>query len=389
GLAELVQKGVDRGHLRVTEDGRAAALATDLSLISVGTPSAAAGLPDLRALLGVAEEIGSAIAQKSSPHTIVVRSTVLPGTTRQQVVPAVERASGKRCGEGFAVCHNPEFLREGSSIQDFYKPPYTVIGEALPNAAAACRQMYESIEAPLHICSLEIAEAIKYASNSFHGLKVAFANEIGVMCQALGVDGRAVMDLAARDTKLNSSAAYLRPGYAFGGSCLPKDIRAMVALVRQAGLALPLVESILPSNEGHIERAVQLVLGTGQRKVALLGLSFKQGTDDLRESPLVLLAERLLGKGIRLRIYDQEVSLARLLGTNKQFIEREIPHIAELLYPCLAEAAEGADVLVVGNGRKADEDTLAAAAQGRILIALDDVPARVASAAAKCLGLSW
>ncbi len=385
----LVAETVAAGRLRATDDVDAAVEQSELSLVSVGTPSQASGAPDLSALRAVAGQIGAALARKADRHVVVVRSTTPPGTTRDVVIPALEAASGRRCGTGFDVAYNPEFLREGSSVRDFEAPPFTVIGEERPGAGDRCAALYEGIDAPVFRVPLEVAEALKYACNAFHAAKVAFANEIGALARAQGLDGRAVMDLLARDTKLNASAAYLKPGFAFGGSCLPKDVRALSAEGRRLGVALPLLDSLLVSNERHLERAVRMVLDTGERDVALLGLAFKAGTDDLRESPLVALAERLLGKGCRLRIHDREVSLARLLGANRAFIEREIPHLGELLAPDLAAATAGTPVVVLGAYPADEADAVVAACAGRTVIALCPPPAGLVERAKAVHGICW
>jgi GDP-mannose 6-dehydrogenase len=353
GVADLVTEVVKSGHLRATTDPCEAVLAAELSLICVGTPSSPNGALDLTYVARVCEDIGRALRQRRGRHVVVVRSTVLPGTAASVVIPALERAAQRKVGDGIAVCVNPEFLREGSSLQDFYHPAFTLIGSDDPSAAREVAQLYASVEAPLHIVDTRVAEIVKYACNAFHGLKVSFANEIGNVCRALGIDGREVMRVFCEDTKLNLSPYYLKPGFAFGGSCLPKDLRALVHQARRVDVETPVLAAVLQSNRQQVERAVDMVLRTGKRRVGLLGLTFKPGTDDLRESPLVTLAETLLGKGMQLAIYDPDVSGARVMGANRAYIEREIPHIWSLMRESVREVVQHAETLVIGN--KLDE----------------------------------
>ena len=349
GIAELVTSVVASGRLRATTDVAEAVHATDVSLVCVGTPSAANGALDLSYVERVCSEIGAALRTKVGFHTIVIRSTVLPGTVHGVAMPALEKASGKTANVDFAVCSNPEFLREGTSIKDFFDPPFTLIGADSEPAAAAVRQLYSGIEAPVHIVAVRVAEMVKYACNCFHGLKVGFANEIGNVCKALGVDSHEVMRIFCEDRKLNISAAYLKPGFAFGGSCLPKDLRAVVQKARTLDIETPILRATLESNRRQIERAFALVLQSGARRVGMLGMSFKPGTDDLRESPLVSLIELMVGKGIELAIYDRDVSEAQLMGSNREYIENEIPHIWSLMRNTAQEVIDFAPVVVVGN----------------------------------------
>jgi GDP-mannose 6-dehydrogenase len=389
GIGDLVADVVRRGKLVATLDHHDAIQRTDVSLISVGTPSRANGGLDLRAVETVAGQIGAALREKPEPHTVVIRSTLLPGTTRDRLIPVIEAASGKHRDRDLHVCYNPEFLREGSSIRDFYSAPFTILGASSARGREVVEELYRGVDAPVHHCTIEVAEAIKYVSNAFHALKVGFANEVGVVLQRLGVDSHAVMDLVCRDTVLNISPAYLRPGFAFGGSCLPKDVRAFVHVARQHDIDLPLLGNLLLSNQHHVERAVRMILDTGKRDVALLGLSFKAGTDDLRESPLVTLAERLIGKGCRLRIYDPEVVLAKLTGANRAFIDEEIPHIGDLLTDDFDLALEGADVAVVGNGKRCNLDKLAEWSRTRVVIDLQRFSKRLAAEAGAYHGICW
>lgn len=348
-LAELIQRTVSDGRLRATEDVNEAVAATDISLICVGTPSNANGSLDLRTVDRVSERIGDALARKDAYHVIVVRSTMLPGSTEERVIPALERRSGKRVGADFGICYNPEFLREGSSIKDFYDPAFTVIGGQDARAVASLAELYSVIESPVLEVPIRVAEMLKYASNAFHALKVAFANEVGVLCKRQDIDSHQVMDIFCQDTKLNISPAYLRPGFAFGGSCLPKDLRALLHHSRGLDVVPPILEAILPSNERHIERAFEMVRSTSSRRVGVLGLSFKQGTDDLRESPLVALVERMIGRGYDVRVHDRNVALANLHGTNRAYIEQEIPHIVTIMAGSVGEVLDHAEVLIIGS----------------------------------------
>src|SRR5947209_19744208 len=353
GINELIGEVVQAGRLKATTDTGAAVRDSEMSLICVGTPSASNGSLDLSYIKRVCQEIGSALQTKKERHVVVVRSTMLPGTIEGLVVPTLESSSGKRAGEGFAVCINPEFLREGSSLKDFYAPPFTLIGADDEEAAASVRRLYAGIDAPLLVTGTKSAEMVKYTCNCFHALKVSFANEIGNICKSLGIDSHEVMDAFCRDTKLNLSPYYLKPGFAFGGSCLPKDLRAVTYKAKELDVDVPVLSAVLQSNRLQVERAVEMVLRTGKKRIGLLGLSFKAGTDDLRESPTVTLIETLIGKGMEIGVYDRDVSLARLSGANKEYIEREIPHISQLMRESIREVLDDAEVLIVGN--KAEE----------------------------------
>jgi GDP-mannose 6-dehydrogenase len=353
GIGPLLDEVVKSHCLTATTDSAAAVRDSDVSLVCVGTPSNPNGSLDLRYVTRVCEEIGAALKEKHGDHVVVIRSTMLPGTIESVVIPTLEKHSGKPAGIDFGVCINPEFLREGSSLKDFYAPPFTLIGADEPDTTATVRALYSGIDAPIIATSVKTAEMVKYVCNCFHALKVSFANEVGNICKAVGVDSHEVMDIFCQDTKLNLSAYYLKPGFAFGGSCLPKDLRAINYKAKQVDVEVPVLSSILPSNRQQIERAIEMVLATGKKRVGILGFSFKAGTDDLRESPMVTLIETLIGKGIQLGIYDRDVSLARLFGANKEYIERQIPHIAQLMRASIEEVLEFAEVLVVGN--KAEE----------------------------------
>src|SRR5690349_11366307 len=359
GLDEVLARSVAEGRLRATASTADAVHDTEVSLVCVGTPSRRNGSLDLTYLERVASQIGAELAGKSTYHVVVVRSTVLPGTTHGVVIPALERASGKKYGEGFGVSVNPEFLREGTALKDFRKPPLTLVGHNHAADASGTIALYQSIDAPLVSTSIRVAEMMKYTSNTWHALKVVFANEIGNVCKKLGVDSHEVMDIFCRDEKLNLSSYYLKPGFAFGGSCLPKDVRALQYRAKELDVELPLISQILPSNKQQIQNALDQVLDTGRKRVGLLGFSFKAGTDDLRESPIVILAEALLGKGISLKIYDKNVSLAKLVGANKEYIETQIPHLSSLLCDTIEEVIDDSEVIVVGNQSPEFPDALA------------------------------
>jgi GDP-mannose 6-dehydrogenase len=348
GLGELLAEVVRAGRLRATTSCAEAVAATDLSLICVGTPSRPNGQLDVSALARVAREIGAALGRRSRSHTVVVRSTVLPGTTEQVLLPVLSEQAGSPAA-GLAVAVNPEFMREGSSLQDFAAPPLTLVGCDDPETAAALRALYAGVSAPFVHTTVRTAEMVKYVANAFHALKVCFANEIGDVCEAVGADPYEVMRIFLMDRKLNISEAYLKPGFAFGGSCLPKDLRALAHAARGADVSLPLLSGILPSNEGQIRRGVGAVLETRKRRVGVVGLAFKPGTDDLRESPVVTLVETLIGKGCDVRVLDGNVSIARLTGANRRYIDEEIPHIASLMCEDAATLLAHAEVLVIGN----------------------------------------
>jgi GDP-mannose 6-dehydrogenase len=356
-MEELVAAANKSCRLHATNDSVAAVLASDISFVCVGTPSLRSGKLDLSHVEHVSREIGSALKQKSSFHTVVLRSTVLPGTTETLMIPAIEQTSGKKCGVDFAVCYNPEFMREGSAVADFLQPPYTIFGSQNPEHLAPLRELYKEIPGTVFETSIRVAEMVKYVSNLYHAVKVGFANEVGTLCKHLAVESDQVTKIFMSDTKLNISSAYLSPGFAFGGSCLPKDLRAITHRAQELDLELPMLESLMPSNAQHIERGVEAVLRKGKRKIAMLGLSFKAGTDDLRESPQVQLIKRLLGEGCQIKIWDRDVSLARLAGSNRQYIEEVIPHIGSLLSADMPQVVDGAEVVIVGT--KIDKAELA------------------------------
>ncbi len=347
GIQELTRNVMRGDKVAVTSSVRDAILATDVSFVCVGTPARANGNQNLDAITHVAEQIGEVLAEKPTRHVIVIRSTVKPGTVEEVIQPAIEAASGLQAGVDFSLCFQPEFLREGTSIHDYDHPPLTVAGASDPHAVAALRGIFGHLPCEFVHTSIRTAEMLKYACNTFHALKVTFANEIGRVCQAADVDPHEVMKLLCMDRQLNISPAYLRPGFAFGGSCLPKDLKALVYMAKSTDVEVPMLASIMPSNAAHIEHAIEQVLASGKRRVGMLGLSFKAGTDDLRESPLVIMAERFIGKGLQLSIYDPQVNVARLIGANRRFIEESIPHIASVMTSDVEQLVRAADVLVV------------------------------------------
>ncbi|HKD03137.1 MAG TPA: UDP-glucose/GDP-mannose dehydrogenase family protein [Terriglobales bacterium] len=361
-VAELVAECHGACRLHATGNSEEAVLNTEISFLCVGTPSLRNGKLDLGHIEPVCREIGAALKKKNSFHLVVLRSTVLPGTAETIVVPTLEKASGKKVGKDFGVCVNPEFMREGTAVADFLEPAMTIIGAADPAHSGMLRELYAWAPGPMSETSFRSAEMTKYVSNAWHAVKVAFANEVGTLAKELGVDAESVIEIFTADTKLNISPTYLKPGFAFGGSCLPKDVRALNYRAKELDLKLPLFESVLPSNDEHLERAVEMVLETGKKKIAMLGLSFKAATDDLRESPQVKLVKRLLGEGRQIQIWDDNVSLGRLIGSNRQYIEEVIPHIGSLLSPNLDEVVKSSEVVIIGT-RGVDREALRRALQ--------------------------
>ena len=348
GMVDLMANTVASGRIRVTQDVREAVFGSAVSFVCVGTPSAPNGNQDQGALIRVAEQLGTALQTKKDPHVIVFRSTVVPGVTEETLRPILERASGKVEGVDFHVCFQPEFLREGSSIKDYDKPPFTIVGARGEESVGKLRELFGHLPCEFYTTSIRAAETVKYCCNNFHALKITFANETARLCEALSVDPFEVMDLVCKDTQLNISRAYLRPGFAFGGSCLPKDLRATAYIAKMRDVELPMLGAILGSNRAHIDHAIAKVMQSGRRRVGMLGLSFKAGTDDLRESPLVTLAEHFIGKGLQLLVYDPEVHLSSLLGANRRFIEQHVPHIGSLMRADISEVIANSDIVVVG-----------------------------------------
>jgi GDP-mannose 6-dehydrogenase len=370
----LIAGAVQQCRLTATDDVAAAVAETDVSFISVGTPSAPDGSVALGAVDGVIKAIAAAVRAKPGPHTVVMRSTVPPGTAEHRLIPLLEQASGRRLGDALHYYSNPEFLREGSSVRDFRAPPFTLIGAPPGDDATVLREIYSAIDAPVHVASIRVAESVKHISNVFHAVKLTFANEAGAILAAHGVDAREALRLLCEDRVLNISPAYLRPGFAFGGSCLPKDVRSFLALADQRNLAAPMLRHLLPANQAIIDRTFEAVARHGRQSVALFGLAFKQGTDDLRESPFVLLAEKLLGKGYDLRIYDRFVQVATLMGSNRAYIDREIPHLERLMVVSPQAALSGAKVAIIGHVAPQDRPALLAALSGHTVIDLAGLP---------------
>jgi GDP-mannose 6-dehydrogenase len=389
-IGELTAEVVASGALSATTDVAEAVARTEVSLVCVGTPSASNGSLSTAYLEKVAEEIGAAIAEKPGErHTVVFRSTMLPGTCEELLIPILEKASGMTAGEDFGVAVNPEFLREGTSVRDFHEPPKTVVGQLDDESGTPVLALYEGLPGPVFRVPIRVAEMTKYADNCYHAVKIGFANEIGAISAALGLDSHAVMEIFLSDTKLNVSRAYLKPGFAFGGSCLPKDLRGLVYAAHRADVSVPLLSHVLPSNEEHLKRAFELVAATGKRNVGIFGLSFKPGTDDLRESPLVELCERLVGKGYSVKIYDANVALSQLMGANREYIERHLPHLQELLTDSVDEVLAHGEVLVVGTTEEAVRAALANAGERPVidLVRLPDAAQRRGQKG--YVGLGW
>jgi len=348
-LEHMIKLNVKEGRLRAITDPDIAVQETEISMICVGTPSNLNGSIDLSSIERVSCDIGAALLKKERYHLVVARSTMLPGTVQNTIIPLLEKHSGKKTGKDFGIVYNPEFLREASAVKDFFHPPKTVIGALNSEDGKKISKLYKGIDAPLILTTIKIAEIIKYADNTFHALKITFANEIGLLCKSLGIDSHEVMNIFCQDNKLNLSSCYLKPGFAFGGSCLPKDLRAITHLGRHHDLDLPVLNAIIPSNQSLIQHALNLIRSKEKKKIGILGFAFKAGTDDLRESPVVTLIEILLGQGYEIQIYDKNVSLARLRGANKKFIEEKVPHIAALMNENLQKVVSFSEIIVVGN----------------------------------------
>jgi GDP-mannose 6-dehydrogenase len=389
GLDDLIAASVKEGRLRVTDDALSAVLASDVTLVCVGTPGMRNGSLDAAAILNVCGEIATAMAAKSEYHTAVVRSSVLPGTIRDRVLPLMETAAGRTAGTDFGLAANPEFLREASAIDDFYHPSFTLIGALDERSGDLVEELYGSVQAPILRTAIETAEMVKYASNAFHATKVTFANEIGGLAKAHGVDGRDVMDILCQDRQLNISTAYLRPGFAFGGSCLPKDTRALAYRAKERDLDTPLLHALIASNESHIRRAIEMIEAAGRKRIAVLGLSFKPGTDDVRESPAVPLIEALVGRGYHVRVYDEHVHPDKLVGANRAFLEEEIPHITALMKPTLEDALAGSEVVVVTNGSAEFKRVPSLVGTDQILIDLVGIAGAAETTRGTYEGISW
>ncbi len=370
GIEDLIKQMVTEERLVVTDNVEKAILESDISLVCVGTPSKDNGDLELHYLKSVCKEIATVLKEKKQYHVIVTRSTIFPGTTEDVLIPVLEEESGKNFGRDFGVCVNPEFLREGSSIKDFYNPPFTFIGGSNKRDLEMVELLYKGVNAPVVKAKIREAEMLKYVSNTFHALKIVYANEIGSICKSIGIDSHNVMSTFCLDTKLNISSAYLKPGFAYGGSCLPKDLRCLQYKGKTFDLELPLLNAISKSNNCQIDKGIDMVIKTGKKRVGVLGFSFKAGTDDLRESPMVILIETLLGKGLELSIYDKNVSIGKLMGANKEYIEKEIPHISSLMCTDIDEVINNSDVLVVGNNDLEFQVAIDKGIAGKIIIDL-------------------
>ncbi|HTP13045.1 MAG TPA: UDP-glucose/GDP-mannose dehydrogenase family protein [Bacteroidota bacterium] len=348
-IDELIKEAVVAGRLRAVTDALVAISETDISFISVGTPSQPNGNIELRYIRQVCIEIGQTLKKTSKPHLIVVRSTMLPGSMRGLVIPTLEEYSGRKAGRDFSICFNPEFLREGTSVYDFFNPPKTVVGSDDPRTVGKLREIYTGLPGPFFETSIEVSEMVKYADNSFHAVKITFANEIGLVCKSLGIDSHKVMDIFCEDRKLNISSYYLKPGFAYGGSCLPKDVNALLYHAKRMDLEVPLLQSLVASNQKQVESAIARITAMGKKRIGFLGFSFKAGTDDLRGSPVVQVIETLAGKGYAIALYDRNVQIARLVGANQSYVEQHIPHVAALMKNTPQEVVAASDIVVVGN----------------------------------------
>jgi GDP-mannose 6-dehydrogenase len=389
GMVKLMAEVAASGRVSVTTDVVQAVMGSDLSLICVGTPSAPNGSQDQSAMLKLVRELGRAMRGKTGGHVFVFRSTLVPGTVEDVLRPILEQESGKKDGRDFDVCFQPEFLREGTSIRDYDRPPFTVVGANAQVPVARLRELFGHLPCEFHGTSIRAAEMVKYCCNNFHALKITFANETARLCEALGVDAFQVMELVCKDRQLNISPAYLKPGFAFGGSCLPKDLRATLYLAKTHDVELPMLENVLASNRMHVEHAIAKVLASGRRRVGMIGLSFKTGTDDLRESPLVLIAEQFIGKGLSLLVYDPEVHLSRLLGANRRFIEQHVPHIGLLMREDIESVIAGSDFLVVGLSDQRIFEALARhVREDQTILDLVNIP-KTEALRGKVVGLCW
>jgi GDP-mannose 6-dehydrogenase len=376
GLDDRIAQALDRGTLTVTDDAEAAVSQSDISLICVGTPSRRNGSLETVYLERVIRSIGGILARSSAYHVIAIRSTTLPGVLSSTLIPLLQDAIGRPPGDNYGVCVNPEFLREGSAIADFERPPFTLIGQTDERAGNRLASIYAHLQAPIHRLQPDEASMVKYASNVFHAMKVAFGNEVGALCEQLGIDGQRVMGIFAEDRELNISPRYLRPGFAFGGSCLPKDLRAILYAAKELDVEAPLISAVMGSNDAHVKRVVDTILDTGKRRIALLGLSFKVGSDDLRESPFVRLAEALIGKGMQLRVYDPDVALGSVFGRNRAYIEEHLPHVWHVAVETIDDAVLNADVIIIAK-RVPGVDAVGSMRSGAQivvdLVGLDDV----------------
>ena len=389
GLEPVIAEAVSAGHLRATTSASEAVVDSDVSLVCVGTPSKGNGSLDLSHVEHVTRQIGRALADRDAYHVVVVRSTVLPGTTAGLVRSILEEASGRTAGTDFGLVMNPEFLREGSALADYYTPAYTLVGEFDVRSGDTVEGLFGAVKAPVVRVDVATAEMAKYVGNAFHALKVAFANEVGHLAKLHGIDGRAVMEIFGRDRQLNISDAYLTPGFAFGGSCLPKDTRALSYRARELDADAPLLSSIIPSNEAHIRRAIAMVEQAGAKRVGVLGLSFKAGTDDVRESPAVPLIETLVGRGYQVAVYDEHVQLSRLVGANKEFLDRELPHIASLLRPTMDDVVASSDFVVIANRSPEFKNVPHLLSPDQLVVDLTGIAGSQGSGQGRYEGIGW
>jgi GDP-mannose 6-dehydrogenase len=387
GLGELIGRNVAQGRLSGSADLRGAVLGSQATIICVGTPSSASGDVRLADLDRVIDQVAGALRESDSWHLVMLTSTVPPGTTEQRVIPRIEEVSGKKCGRDFGVAFSPEFLREGSAIDDYRHPAKTVVGASDGRAFDCAAAIFGPYAHSVTATSISVAEMVKLSDNSWHALKVAYTNEISRFCSSLDIDSHAVMKIFASDTRLNISATYMSPGFAFGGSCLPKDLRTLVYRARQLGVEIPVLESVLPSNRSHVDAALRRIQQLGVKRVALLGIAFKPGTDDLRESAMLELAERLIGKGYEIAIHDEYVNLDRLVGANREYVEKMHPHIASLLQDDLEVTLKDAELIIVAQANPAYA-RICELVTDRPVLDLSGV-ARPAVPAANYQGLSW
>lgn len=388
-LDEIVNGKKGEGSLKATTDAVRAVVESDLSLICVGTPSNDNGSLKLDYVRRCAADIGLGLKEKSGYHVVVGRSTMLPGTIEGVIIREIEYASGKKAGIDFGAVMNPEFLRESTSVHDFYNPPVTVVGELDKRSGDVVEEMYHFLDAELVRTDIKTSEMIKYANNTFHGLKVAFANEIGAICKTAGIDSHKVMDIFCMDKKLNISSYYLKPGFAFGGSCLPKDLRALNYLAKTNDVKVPILSAVMESNRSHIQQSINAIIRTGKKKIGILGLSFKAGTDDLRESPVVILTESLIGKGFDIKIYDENVSVAKLFGANKEYIENEIPHISSLMVESMDLVISHSDVIIIGNNAEEFKSVIYNVADDKIVYDLVRIDANIENTVPGYEGICW
>ncbi len=389
GLSELIAAMRQAGRLTASTEHALAVAESDASVICVGTPSTESGSLDLSYVRRIAASIAESLRQSDRFHVIVLRSTVLPGTMEEEFIPALARGSGREPGRDFGVAYNPEFLREGSALSDFENPPYTIIAATDDKSTQVVRDLYAGIDSPVVTTPFRAAEMLKYVNNSFHALKVAFANEMGNICKSVGIDSHEVMDLMCRDTKLNISPVYLKPGFAFGGSCLPKDLRALTAFASRMHVWTPLLSSVLESNAQQVATALKLIDKTRKKKIGVLGLTFKAGTDDIRESPIVKVVEALVGRGMQVKVHDENIDIGRMVGANREYLESYIPYLADILKPTMREVVEDSEVVVVATGSPAHREVVDYLRPDQIVIDLVRIVPNGRLPADRYIGICW